>query len=131
LSAAAGRTPLGAVFAGIGLVASAGVGLLRLDRLPFPVCYMKALTGWPCPSCGTTRALGRLFALDVAGAFAMNPLATFLAFLLAGWGLLDLCLVPFGRALRLELSPESARRARFAALVLVVANWIFLMAAGR
>ena len=61
--------PLGLIFGAIFVVATLAVGLLHLDRLPFAMCYLKLSTGLPCPTCGSTRALGRLFALDVAGAF--------------------------------------------------------------
>src|SRR5262249_59448131 len=74
LTAPAGRLPLGAIFGAIGLAATTAIGVLHLDHLGFTVCLFKAFTGWPCPTCGSTRALGRLFALDLPGALAMNPL---------------------------------------------------------
>ncbi|PYQ15275.1 MAG: DUF2752 domain-containing protein, partial [Acidobacteria bacterium] len=75
-SAPAGRLPLGAILGGIALLGTAAVGLLRLDHLPFTVCYLKALSGLPCPTCGSTRAAGCLAHGDLLGAFGMNPLAT-------------------------------------------------------
>ena len=127
---AAGQ-PLGALAAcatGAGIVA---VGLLHLDRLPISVCALKFATGCPCPTCGTTRVLGRLFAGDVVGAMTMNPLAALAVFLVALWGLADLVLLPWGRALSVSLSAGSARLARWCAVALVLSNWIYLIAAGR
>ena len=40
----------------------------------FPVCPFRALTGFTCPGCGTTRGLHKLFHGDVVGAFQLNPL---------------------------------------------------------
>ncbi len=101
--------PLGAIFGGDrrrrGGIA---VALLHLDRLPVVVCVFKGLTGLPCPTCGSTRALGRLFAFDLAGALAMNPLATLGAALVAVWALVDLVLLPRRRALSLEVDPRLA-----------------------
>lgn len=127
----AGTPPLGALFLGVGLLGVATVGLLHLDRLPFTVCFFKMMTGVPCPACGSTRALGRLFTLDVAGALAMNPLATLAALALFAWGLLDLALLPARRALSLEVSDTAARTLRVAAVAAIVLNWAFLIAAGR
>jgi hypothetical protein len=125
--------PLGAIFAGIGALAALAVGLLNLDRLPLPLCYVKAFTGLPCPTCGGTRALGRLFDLDVAGALAMNPLATTAAFGLVAWAAADLALIARGRgrALGLEVSPRLGLALRVAAVVAIVLNWAYLVAAGR
>ena len=39
----------------------------------FPVCPFRALTGFLCPGCGTTRALHHLFHGDVMAAFQLNP----------------------------------------------------------
>jgi hypothetical protein len=127
----AGAPPWGTVFLGAGVLGVAAVGLLHLDHLPFSTCFFKLLTGLPCPTCGTTRALGRLFALDVAGAFAMNPLATLGAIALLAWGLTDLALLPARKALAIEVSDPVARVLRVAALVAVVLNWVFLIASGR
>jgi hypothetical protein len=122
---------LGAVLAVIGVTAGVAVGLLHLDRLPFTVCVFKAVTGWPCLTCGSTRALALLFARDVVGAFAMNPLATLLAAALLPWGVADGVLMLRGRALGIELSPWLGHVVRAAAVSLLLGQWAYLVAAGR
>lgn len=131
LTATRGALPLGAILATLGAAASAAVGLLHLDALPWRLCVFKVVTGWPCLTCGSTRALGRLFALDPAGAFAMNPLAALLALALVPWGLADAALIGQGRALSLELTPRATLVARVLAVALVGANWAYLVIAGR
>jgi Protein of unknown function (DUF2752) len=131
LVARAGATPLGAIFLAIGVALAAAVGLLHLDHLPVSFCAFKAVTGLPCMTCGTTRAFGRLFSLDLAGAIAMNPLSAAVGLALVPWGIADLVLLPRGRALTLEVRPGLAPVLRVAAVTLVVANWAYLIAAGR
>ena len=131
VSAPLGRLPLGAIFGGIAVLGTAIVGLLRLDRLPFSVCYLKALTGIPCPTCGSTRAVGCLAHGDLPGAFAMNPLATAALLALVPWALCDLALLTRGRALGLSVSPRGGQVLRIAVVVALVANWAYLIAAGR
>ncbi len=131
LSARANAPPLGAIFGGIGLIAAAAVRLLHLDRIPFSLCYFKAFTGLPCPTCGTTRTLGRLFALDLPGALRMNPFATLLALVVAAWALADLALLPRRQALDVQVSPRVGFALRVGVLVLFLANWVYLVAAGR
>lgn len=131
VTAPIGRLPLGAIFGTIGALGAAAVGLLGLDRLPFTVCLFKSLTGIPCPTCGSTRAVGCLVHLDVAGAMAMNPLATVAMGFVALWSLCDFALLTRGRALDLEMSRPLGRIVRVLALAAVVANWLYLVAAGR
>jgi hypothetical protein len=123
--------PLGLIFGACGLLATIAVGLLHLDRMPFSLCYLKLITGLPCPTCGSTRALGRLFALDAPGAFAMNPLAAFAVALLVAWAAADLALLPRGRALGIEVKPRLGSVLRAAAVVAITANWAYLILAGR
>jgi hypothetical protein len=40
----------------------------------YPPCPFRALTGYLCPGCGTTRALHQLLNGHVAAAFRLNPL---------------------------------------------------------
>jgi hypothetical protein len=132
LTAPAGALPLGGIFGAIAVAGTVAVGLLHLDHLPFPVCVFKHLTGLPCPTCGSTRAVGRLFALDLPGALAMNPLTTLaLLLLLLPWAAADLILLSRGRGLVLEASRAAARSLRVAAVALVLLNWAFLLAMGR
>jgi hypothetical protein len=125
------RPPLGLVFAACGVVAGAFVLLLHLDRLPVSFCAFKQLTGLPCPTCGGTRALGRLAALDIPGAFAMNPLAVGLGVAVALWALCDLVLLPRRQSLRLEVRPDAAFAVRVAVVLAAAANWAYLVLAGR
>jgi len=131
LRARPGAVPVGAILAACAIVAMGIVALAPLDRLPFSLCVFKAVTGVPCLTCGTTRALVRLARLDVAGALAMNPLVASGALLLIPWAAADLVLMPARRALALELSPVAARMARVAVVAAAVLNWVWLVAAGR
>ena len=76
------------------IAAGAGVWLLRTfdpnaAGNPFPPCMFRQFTGLFCIGCGLTRALHALVHGDIAGAFAMNPLAMLmlpLMPLMAAWG---------------------------------------------
>jgi hypothetical protein len=125
------RPPLGLLFAGAGVAVGAAVLVLRLDRLPFVFCAFKQLTRLPCPTCGGTRALGRLAAFDLRGAFVMNPLAVVFAGVVALWAVGDLLLLPRRRSLRLTIRPDLAMPVRIAVLLVALLNWAYLVLAGR
>ncbi len=122
--------PIGLIFAAIGVLGALAVKLLGLYRLPITLCYFKGFTGIPCFTCGSTRAAAHLAVLDFAGAFALNPLATLVAVALALWGLTELLLLPWKLALRLEIAPGLHPWLRWTAVVLGVANWLYLIATG-
>ena len=131
LRAQPGAVPLGAILLAGGAMAAVAVALLHLDRLPFSLCVFHAVTGWPCMTCGTTRAAARLAVGDLPGALSMNPLAAIAGLALVPWGLSDLALMARGRALAVDVAPAGARVLRVALVLAVAVNWAYLIAAGR
>jgi hypothetical protein len=126
-----GGVPVGGILALLLAAAGSATSLLHLEHLGFKLCLFKLVTGWPCFTCGTTRALARLVELDLAGALTMNPLAALAALALAPWGALDLALFTRGRSLSFDVTPRGGDMLRLLAAVLLVANWAYLVAAGR
>ena len=61
----------------------------------------------------------------------MNPFTTLVAVVIAAWAVVDLLLIPRGRALRVGFSPGLGRALRIAAFVAFFANWVYLVLAGR
>jgi len=104
---------LRAVLAAAAALAAAHV---VLPGRPATLCPLRALTGIPCPICGTTTAAVRLGHFDVAGALRANPFTIVAA--------LALVIAPAVTAMRrsrgfLPLAPPIRRR--LAALCVAVA----------
>jgi hypothetical protein len=101
-----------------------------LALAPFaPACPFRAITGIPCPTCGTTHAALALLNGRLGEALAINPLATAagLAFLLGG------LLAPAWVTLRLpvpEVPVPLPGWARIAIIAVVLAGWGYLVARG-
>ncbi len=109
-----------------GLVAA---GAWLSAGLPWPHCLFLAVTGWPCVSCGATRAAIQLLHGHFLEAFRWNPLA-FIAF--SAVILFDIyaAIVLVARAPRLRISNATStqkRSIRFLILIMLALNWIYLL----
>ena len=94
-----------------------------------PPCVWRAVTGWPCPGCGTTRAIVRLLHADPAGAIAMNPLAAGAAIVFVAGGFAAPVWLACGG--QRPFAAERARPAWIAGVALTVAaNWAWLVVSG-
>lgn len=105
-----------------------GLVWLKSGR-PLPQCTFHAVTGWPCPTCGTTRATLKLLQGDLAAAFALNPLYFMGLAALAAFNLYAV-IVLAGRLPRLRvgaLPPGTGQLLRWGALALLFANWAWLI----
>jgi hypothetical protein len=97
-----------------------------------PPCVFKGLTGVPCITCGSTRALAALVAGDLGAALRWNPLAVLGAAALSVY-------VPYGaatgllgsRRVRLALHARDRRLLRLGVLFVVAIAWAFLITDGR
>jgi hypothetical protein len=117
------------------LTVSLGAGLALAAwfaaQLPTPHCVFHSLTGLPCLTCGATRAAIQFFHGHFGASFLFNPLA-FLAY--CGLIVFDLYAlrVLITRALRLRLvnfSRTEKSFIRYAALLLLAGNWLYLLIA--
>jgi|SRR6218665_57231 len=62
-----------------------GFSVYNADHKVFPlfgVCIFKTVTSFPCPSCGTTRAIQSLLSGDFYGSVRMNPFGLIVALLM-------------------------------------------------
>src|SRR5262245_41753432 len=80
------KTRLAPLWAGAGLAALVVIARLALHaHLPLPQCWLRQLTGIPCPSCGCTRSLAAWATLDLEQAFRFNPLFFLLCVAAIAW----------------------------------------------
>jgi len=91
------------------------------------LCWFKAATGKPCPTCGMTRGLLYLGDGRLGAAFSMNPL---LFTVLGAGGLLLAIRLASGRTLRLTLSRRGRWAAGVTVLIALALNWAYLVASG-
>ena len=124
--------PLTLVFGALGILCTAAAGTLaRIPEgwLPAPLrCPFLALTGLPCPTCGTTRALAALAQGDIPRALLLNPLitATALGISAAAAGSLWRRLTR-RPALRCSFSRREMVFLRGATAAVIALNWAFLL----
>lgn len=122
-----GRIEFGIIYGAIAVLLLVAARFLPLLALA-PQCAFQKLTGFPCPTCGSTRSIVYLARADFLSAFSMNPLITagFVAAILA----LLYCaatLVFDLRRIRLSLSEREKALFRVVAVVIVLLNWFYLV----
>lgn len=115
----------GAVASALLLLSPLGARLAQA----LPGCPFKAITGWPCPGCGSTRSALALAHLDLGAALAVSPLATLAWVALIGGGLIAGGLALAGRPLR-EPRGSVPRWLRWAVMLGIAVNWAYLLAHG-
>ncbi len=117
------------------LWAAVALGLLALSPLGghftrfLVACPFKSLTGYPCPTCGSTRSALALAHFDVLGALKHYPLPTLGWIVLIGGGLLAGLSVAAGIA----VPPPPRRLAgwqRWLLVAALLANWAYSIATG-
>jgi len=94
-----------------------------------PACPLRAASGWPCPACGSGRALVALSAGRLATAFAWNPLATLFALAFVVGGFVAALAAIAGRDLAEPRELPVVVRLAFVALLGL--DWIYLAWVGR
>lgn len=115
------------------LFALTSLGLMLLPERFVPVCRFRALTGVPCITCGSFRCAKLMLAGRLLEAWRMQPLASVAALAIALFSVYAWVVV-LGRRprLRLEGLSKGARRVALGIVIgVVLANWLYLIAAGR
>jgi hypothetical protein len=112
----------------LGLVVGASL-LIHAARLSF--CPLKRLTGFPCPTCGSTRAFLSLARGNFATAWTFNPLAAVMFSLLGLYALTALTFWLTTRRIPVMLaSRKTWCRLAVGLLLLAIINWIFMIVRG-
>jgi len=110
----------------LGWLATVGAAvwlMLKCDR-HVELCLFKRLTGYPCPTCGSTRGVLHILQGDIPAAWTFNPL---LFTVLAVAGALLAVRVAFGRAVRIRLSRGEQRIAWTVGIALILLNWAYVI----
>jgi len=96
---------------------------------PTPLCPLHAMTGIACPTCGMTRAAAALLHGDFVTALAWNPLMTLIL-----WGatlyVFYAAVVVIRKLPRFRWAsptPKEARWIRISVILLIAANWGYLL----
>ena len=96
----------------------------------FTVCIIKNVTGIPCPSCGSTRAVEALFHGHIIESILWNPFGLLLAsflIILPIWIFIDLIRKKDSLFNFYSTAESYLRQKKYAipAIALVAANWIW------
>jgi hypothetical protein len=124
---APGQIEFGIIYGGIALLALLAGRFLPVLALA-PSCAFKTLTGVPCPTCASTRAIVYLSHGDVVSAFFMNPLVlagTLAALIYLFYKLFTFFFVV--PSINVTLSGKEKDRMRALIVLLILANWLYLV----
>jgi len=115
------------------VVGACGMFLYALyffNRLPQIPCVFKAVTGHPCPTCGSTRAVLNLLKLNIPVAFQCNPLVFLGGIAFIAWILYGFYMFFSGKKIHVTLSKNESLFLRLGLAILFILNWVYLIAAG-
>jgi hypothetical protein len=119
---------LGFLWGGAALACAAAAPLAPAFSKTLPPCPFHWLTGFPCATCGGTRALLALGRFEIGAAIAWNPLVAVAGIVFVVGGVVALGAALAGREVRL---PNPTWSFRVGLALALASNWAFLVAAGR
>lgn len=96
-----------------------------------PPCIFHRLTGIPCLTCGATRSLVALSQFDIASSFSLNPMLLLFAAGVVAFSMVSLYGLILKKAIVAQLNQRQKKALRVGIIGLFLANWIYLVAAGR
>jgi hypothetical protein len=121
-----GEIEFGIIFGSLAIMALFAARYLPLTDM-MPSCLFKTFTGFPCPTCGTTRSLVHLAKGDLQGSLFMNPAFALSMILTLLWFLYNTIIVLFDTSrFTLSLTRPEFDAVRVAALALLLLNWYYL-----
>lgn len=120
----------GLIYGVLGFLIIIFARFLPLSSIPL-FCPFKKITGIPCPTCGTTRALIHFAHLNPAESLNMNPLI-FISFILGSILFLYSISAFFLKPLRVSVKVGQKEKMvlRFGVIGVIALNWIYLMIRG-
>ena len=107
------------------------VALGMAHFMPHSQCPFHSVTGYPCLSCGGTRAAEALFNGDILGMFYFNPLLVLFCGGLFFFSLFKLTEFIFKFRVFIDVNRKTASLIRIGVIMSIVANWAFLIVTGR
>lgn len=121
-----GEVEFGIIYGGIAMLLLAAAWLPPVVHLA-PDCMFKRLTGIPCPTCGSTRAVLYLSHGDIATAFFMNPITALLVITAVVYFFYSLVTLVFGLPrIILTLSDKEKNIVRIGVVLLLLVQWSYL-----
>lgn len=104
---------------------------LRLGGLPPLVCPFHWLTGLPCPTCGSTRALAALATGELGASLRFNPAVLPACIAAVGYVLYAAVVLAFGLPrVRFVLADRDRHVARWGVIAAAALVWCFLIIEG-
>jgi hypothetical protein len=123
---AIGQLDFGLLYGGIALLALSAARFFPI--LPFfPSCPLHELTGFPCPTCGSSRSIVQLAQGNFLASLTLNPLTA----LCVTAAILYFCYsfvvaLFFFPKLDIQLAENEKDVVRFGLIFLVLINWFYL-----
>ncbi|BBB32808.1 hypothetical protein TTHT_1291 [Thermotomaculum hydrothermale] len=107
-----------------------GYIFVKLGLMPPMQCQFKHFTGYPCPTCGTTRLVLSLYNFDLISAFKFNPFMFISGVLFGLWSLTGFLPVFFKKKLSIDITKKEKKIILIIVFILFIANWIYLILNG-
>lgn len=102
---------------------AAGAALEAFTGRPVELCLFRRVTGYPCPTCGSTRSVVALLHGDLGRSFHFSPLLWVAGVLAAAWLLVRVLRGPRAWA----SSPAARRWGLGLGLAALLANWVWVL----
>ncbi len=109
------------VWSGLGISA---IWLSDYFNHPVQLCLVKRLTGYPCPTCGSTRGALSLLHGHIVRAWLYNPLLFSALSLFFAVAAIRVC---FARGIKISLTKNERIFVWIFIIMLFFANWVYVI----